>query len=411
MTGATGRGGSGSTLGVGLDETTIEELLPASSRRPRIERGDTPLLQVKGLRTSFYTRDGAVRAVDGIDFHVDRGEIMGLVGESGCGKSVTSLSIMGLVGRPGKVEAGEVLFDGRDLLKIGQDEMRKLRGDRLSMIFQQPQSSLNPVWDVGRQIGEVLEIHRGMKRGPARQRALELLKMVGIPDPERRLKAYPHEMSGGMAQRVMIAMALACEPELLIADEPTTALDVTIQAQILDLMRNLREQTGAAIILITHDLGVVAEMCDRVAVMYAGEIVEQTDVNSLFRLPRHPYTRGLIGSIPVVGDTREELSVIPGNVPNLIDVPKGCRFAPRCASRVAEDNAMAIDVHPGIHALEPGHDVRCWLYHDVNGRLIPRPAGWQPRTDVAAADVLATGAAADSGAAAAGTVIDSGGAP
>ncbi len=400
--------GTPTTLGVGLDQTTVEELLPASARRPRKERGDTPLLQVKGLRTSFYTRDGAVRAVDGIDFHVDRGEIMGLVGESGCGKSVTSLSIMGLVGRPGKVEAGEILFDGRDLLTIGPDEMRKLRGDRISMIFQQPQSSLNPVWDVGRQIGEVLEIHRGMKRGPARQRALELLRMVGIPDPERRLKAYPHEMSGGMAQRVMIAMALACEPELLIADEPTTALDVTIQAQILDLMRNLREQTGTAIILITHDLGVVAEMCDRVAVMYAGEIVEQTDVNTLFRLPRHPYTRGLIGSIPVVGDIREELSVIPGNVPNLIDVPKGCRFAPRCASRVAEDNAMAIDVHPGLFPLEPGHEVRCWLYHDMNGRLIPRPPGWQPRTDVDAAEVLATGAVADGGVAAAGTALDPG---
>ncbi len=242
---------------------------------------------------------------------------MGLVGESGCGKSVTSLSTMGLVGRPGKVEAGEVLFEGRDLLKLKPDEMRKLRGDQLSMIFQQPQSSLNPVWDVGTQIAEVLEIHRGMKSGPARSRALELLKMVGIPDPERRLKAFPHELSGGMAQRVMIAMALACEPELLIADEPTTALDVTIQAQILDLMRNLREQTGTAIILITHDLGVVAEMCDRVAVMYAGEIVEQTDVTTLFRRPRHPYTRGLIASIPVIGNVRDELSVIPGNVPNL----------------------------------------------------------------------------------------------
>jgi peptide/nickel transport system ATP-binding protein len=227
--------------------------------------------------------------------------------------------------------------------------------------------------------------------------------MVGIPDPERRLKSFPHELSGGMAQRVMIAMALACEPELLIADEPTTALDVTIQAQILDLMRNLREQTGTAIILITHDLGVVAEMCDRVAVMYAGEIVEHADVTTLFRQPRHPYTRGLIASIPVVGAVREELNVIPGNVPNLIDVPKGCRFAPRCASRVAEDNAMAIDVHPGLHSLEAGHEVRCWLYHDVNGRLIPRPDGWVPRTDVAAEEVLATGAVADSGAAAAGT--------
>jgi oligopeptide/dipeptide ABC transporter ATP-binding protein len=390
-------------LGPDIERTVIEELVPASARRPKKERGDRPLLEVRGLRTSFQTRDGVVKAVDGIDFHVDRGEIMGLVGESGCGKSVTSLSIMRLVGRPGTIDAGEVIFDGRDLLKLKPDEMRKLRGDRLSMIFQQPQSSLNPVWDVGTQIAEVLQLHRNMKRGPARARALELLRMVGIPDPERRLKEYPHEMSGGMAQRVMIAMALACEPELLIADEPTTALDVTIQAQILDLMRNLREQTGTAIILITHDLGVVAEMADRVAVMYAGEIVEQTDVTTLFRQPRHPYTRGLIASIPVVGDVRESLSVIPGNVPNLIDLPKGCRFAPRCASRVAEDNAMAIDVHPGLHPLEPGHEVRCWLYHDVNGRPIPRPAGWVPRTDVEAAEVLATGAAADAGAAAAGT--------
>jgi oligopeptide/dipeptide ABC transporter ATP-binding protein len=368
------------TLGPSLSETVVEELVPASARRPRRERGEKPLLEVKGLKTSFRTRDGIVRAVDGIDFHVDRGEIMGLVGESGCGKSVTSLSIMGLVGKPGKVDAGEILFDGTDLLKLKPGGMRKLRGDRISMIFQQPQSSLNPVWDVGRQIGEVLEIHRGMKRGAARARALELLRMVGIPDPSRRLKSYPHEMSGGMAQRVMIAMALACEPELLIADEPTTALDVTIQAQILDLMRNLREETGTAIILITHDLAVVAEMCDRVAVMYAGEIVEQSDVTALFRRPRHPYTLGLIGSIPVVGDVRDQLAVIPGNVPNLIDLPKGCRFAPRCTARVLEENAMALDVHPDIHPIEPGHEVRCWLYHDMNGRLMPHPADWVPRT-------------------------------
>jgi oligopeptide/dipeptide ABC transporter ATP-binding protein len=382
------------------ETTIVEELVPASHRRDHREAGTGPLLEVQGLRTSFHTRDGIVRAVDGIDFRVNRGEIMGLVGESGCGKSVTSLSIMGLVAGSGRVEGGQILFDGQDLLKLTPDQMRGLRGDRISMIFQQPQSSLNPVHDVGSQIGEVLELHRGMKRGPARERALELLKMVGIPDPERRLKAFPHEMSGGMAQRVMIAMALACEPELLIADEPTTALDVTIQAQILDLMRNLRERTGTAIILITHDLGVVAEMCDRVAVMYAGEIVEQTDVVTLFRQPSHPYTRGLIGSIPIVGDVRDELSVIPGNVPNLIDVPKGCRFAPRCAARVAEDNAMALDVHPGLYPLQPGHDVRCWLYHDANGRLIPRPEGWVPRTDVALEEVLATGAAADHGLAA-----------
>jgi oligopeptide/dipeptide ABC transporter ATP-binding protein len=367
------------TLGTSLAETAVEELVPASARRPRKERGDKPLLEVKGLKTSFKTRDGIVRAVDGIDFHVDRGEIMGLVGESGCGKSVTSLSIMGLVGKPGKVDAGEILFDGTDLLQLKPSGMRKLRGDRISMIFQQPQSSLNPVWDVGRQIGEVLEIHRGMKRGAARARALELLRMVGIPDPSRRLTSYPHEMSGGMAQRVMIAMALACEPELLIADEPTTALDVTIQAQILDLMRKLREETGTAIILITHDLAVVAEMCDRVAVMYAGEIVEQSDVTTLFRRPRHPYTLGLIGSIPVVGDVREQLAVIPGSVPNLIDLPKGCRFAPRCTARILEENAMALDVHPAIHPIDPGHEVRCWLYHDANGRLMPHPDDWIPR--------------------------------
>jgi peptide/nickel transport system ATP-binding protein len=392
------------TLDTSLERSIVEELVPAAARRPRSASTGT-ILDVRGLRTSFHTRDGIVKAVDGIDFQVQRSEIMGLVGESGCGKSVTSLSIMGLVSRPGRVEAGEIIFDGRDLLKLKPDELRKLRGDRLSMIFQQPQSSLNPVQDAGRQIAEVLEVHRGMKQGPARERALELLKMVGIPDPERRLKAFPHEMSGGMAQRIMIAMALACEPELLIADEPTTALDVTIQAQILDLMRNLREQTGTAIILITHDLGVVAEMCDRVAVMYAGEIVEQADVTTLFRHASHPYTRGLIASIPIVGDVREELSVIPGNVPNLIDLPKGCRFAPRCASRVAEDNAMAIDVHPGLHAIAEGHEVRCWLYHDVNGRRIPRPNGWVPRTDVAAEEVLATGAAADGGLAA-GTSVE-----
>jgi oligopeptide/dipeptide ABC transporter ATP-binding protein len=350
----------------------IEELVPASKRRPRHERGARPLLEVKGLRTSFYTRDGVVRAVDGIDFHVDRGEIMGLVGESGCGKSVTSLSIMRLVAKPGRTEAGEVLFDGQDLLKLSPDAMRRIRGERISMIFQQPQSSLNPVWDVGRQIAEVLEIHRGMRRGPARDRALELLRMVGIPDPSRRLKAFPHELSGGMAQRVMIAMALACEPELLIADEPTTALDVTIQAQILDLMRNLRDETGTAIILITHDLGVVAEMCDRVAVMYAGEIVEQTDVTTLFRRPLHPYTRGLIGSIPVVGSVQEELAVIPGNVPNLIDLPKGCRFAPRCQTRIEENVTLATEVHPQLLPVGEGHDVRCWVYHDAAGNLMPR---------------------------------------
>ncbi len=363
------------TLASATETSVVEELVPASKRRPRHERGERPLLEVKGLRTSFYTRDGVVRAVDGIDFHVDRGEIMGLVGESGCGKSVTSLSILRLVSKPGRIDAGEIVFDGQDLLKVKEGDMRKIRGDRISMIFQQPTSSLNPVWDVGRQIEEVLRIHRGMKGKAARARAQELLKMVGIPDPERRLNNFPHEMSGGMAQRVMIAMALACEPELLIADEPTTALDVTIQAQILDLMRNLRDETGTAIVLITHDLGVVAEMCDRVAVMYAGEIVEHTDTVSLFRRPMHPYTKGLIGSIPVVGSIQEELAVIPGNVPNLIDLPKGCRFAPRCTARIEEEVAMATEVHPNLLPIAPGHDVRCWLYHDAAGGLMPRREG------------------------------------
>ena len=359
-------------LGPSLEETTIEEIVPAAARRPKRERGERPLLEVRDLKTSFYTRDGVVRAVSGIDFHVDRGEIMGLVGESGCGKSVTSLSIMRLIAKPGIIEAGEVIFDGTDLLTVSPDEIRKIRGDRISMIFQQPTSSLNPVYQVGEQISEVLRIHRNLKGKVAEARVLELLRMVGIPDPQRRMKAFPHEMSGGMAQRVMIAMALACEPELLIADEPTTALDVTIQAQILDLMRNLRDETGTAIVLITHDLGVVAEMCDRVAVMYAGEIVEQTDVTALFRDPLHPYTQGLIGSIPVVGALKDELAVIPGNVPNLIDLPVGCRFAPRCVIRVEEDITLAPEHHPELLQVSPGHDVRCWRYHDERGDLLPR---------------------------------------
>ena len=238
-----------------------------------------PLLAVKDLKTYFYTEDGVVRAVDGVNFEVFPGEVLGLVGESGCGKSVTSLSIMGLVSKPGRVDGGEILLDGNNLLKLPEDEMVKIRGNRVSMIFQQPQSALNPVFKVGDQLSEVLNVHQDMGKEAGWNRAVALLKMVGVPDPERRAHAYPHELSGGMAQRVMIAMALACVPELLIADEPTTALDVTIQAQILDLMRDLRREMGTAVILITHDLGVVAEMADRVAVMYAGEIVEQTDVN------------------------------------------------------------------------------------------------------------------------------------
>jgi oligopeptide/dipeptide ABC transporter ATP-binding protein len=346
---------------------TIAEL-----REPRRRRGAAGerLLEVRNLHTSFKTSDGVVRAVDGVDFHVDRGEILGLVGESGCGKSVTSLSLMGLVASPGKVDAGEVIFDGRDLLTLSAKEMRGLRGDRISMIFQQPTSSLNPVYNVGWQIGEVLELHRKMKRGPARERAAELMQMVGIPDPVGRLAAFPHSLSGGMAQRVMIAMALALEPELLIADEPTTALDVTIQAQILDLMRDLQHETGTAIILITHDLGVVSEMCDRVAVMYAGEIVEQTDVRSLFAAPKHPYTQGLIGSVPTLGQVQPELATIPGSVPNLIDLPPACRFAPRCVPRVELSVPHCEEIHPELRPVDEGgisHDVRCWIYHRPEG--------------------------------------------
>jgi peptide/nickel transport system ATP-binding protein len=261
-----------------------------------------------------------------------------------------------------------------------------------------------PVVKVGKQIAEVLGEHTTLSKSERHRRVIEMMQSVNLPDPHQLFDAYPHQLSGGQRQRVMIAAALILRPALLIADEPTTALDVTIQAQILELLRELREATGAAILLITHDLGVVAEMCDRVAVMYAGESVEQADVSTLFRVPRHPYTRGLIASIPLLGDVREELSVIPGNVPNLIDLPQGCRFAPRCASRVAENNAMAIDAHPGLHSLEPGHEVRCWLYHDVNGERIPRAEGWVPRTDVSAEEVLATGAAADGGLAAGTTV-------
>jgi oligopeptide/dipeptide ABC transporter ATP-binding protein len=357
----------------GLEQGAIQDL-----RSVAVESAPTgpPLLDVRGLRTSFHTRSGIVRAVTGVDFSVRRGEVMGLVGESGCGKSVTSLSILGLIAKPGRVEAGEVLFDGEDLLKASEKRLRDLRGDRISMIFQQPTSSLNPVMDVGFQLGEVLEIHRNMKRRAARDRALELLRMVGIPDPKRRLASYPHEMSGGMAQRVMIAMALACEPAVLIADEPTTALDVTIQAQILDLMRTLQRETGTAIVLITHDLGVVAEMCNRVAVMYAGEIVEQTDVRTLFRAPKHPYTQGLIGSIPVVGELKDELATIPGNVPNLIALPEGCRFAPRCAARLEYGNVLATERHPELRPVAGGHDVRCWLYHMVDGSPRADPSSY-----------------------------------
>ena len=336
----------------------IETDLP----RP-VEAGDT-LLEVRGLQTHFDTREGVVKAVDGVDFHVDRGEVLGIVGESGCGKSVTSLSIMGLVSHPGEIVAGEILFDGRDITKLKKKEMRALRGEHISMIFQQPAGALNPVYRAGAQIKEVFELHREWSKDVEEEKVNEMLTKVGIPDPETRARAYPHELSGGMAQRIMIAMALACEPELLIADEPTTALDVTIQAQILDLIRDLQESTGTAVILITHDLGVVAELADRVAVMYAGEIVEEADVSALFKNPQHPYTRGLIGSIPILGHLKDQLDTIPGVVPSLIDLDPGCRFASRCVSRVEHDLEICTVRKPDLLETSEGHQVRCWLYQD-----------------------------------------------
>lgn len=330
-----------------------------------------PLLEVKNLKTYFYTEDGIVRAVDGVNFEVYPGEVLGIVGESGCGKSVTSLSIMRLVSKPGRVDEGQILLDGEDLLKIPEEEMIKVRGNRISMIFQQPQTALNPVFRVGDQLAEVLNVHQDLGKDAGWKRAVQLLKMVGVPDPERRAEAYPHELSGGMAQRVMIAMALACVPELLIADEPTTALDVTIQAQILDLMRDLRREMGTSVILITHDLGVVAEMAERVAVMYAGEIVEQTDVNTLFDQPLHPYTQGLIGSIPVLGEIKERLDVIPGSVPNLVNLPVGCRFAPRCQARFKYGLSICTEVKPDLDEIKPDHLVRCWLYQSAPGHVPP----------------------------------------
>ena len=337
---------------------------PVDTDLPRLAPAGEVLLEVKGLKTHFDTRDGVVKAVDEVDLTVNRGEVLGVVGESGCGKSVMSLSIMGLVRSPGEVVAGEILFDGQDLAQMKKEEVRKLRGENISMIFQQPGSALNPVYRAGAQIKEVFELHRDWSDDVEDEKVVEMLAKVGIPDPRVRARAYPHELSGGMAQRIMIAMALACQPELLIADEPTTALDVTIQAQILDLMRGLQNDLNTAVILITHDLGVVAEMADRVAVMYAGEIVEETDVSTIFKQPLHPYTKGLIGSIPVLGDLKANLSTIPGVVPSLIDLPRGCRFADRCTARVENGLEICLVRKPHLIEHEAGHKVRCWLYED-----------------------------------------------
>jgi peptide/nickel transport system ATP-binding protein len=292
---------------------------------------DQPLLSIANLKIIFHgDRGRTTHAVDSVDLAVGRGRTLGVVGESGSGKSVTFLAVMGLLPKDGSDISGQVRFEGTDLLALDDRKLRDLRGDRLAMIFQEPMTSLNPAYSIGEQIIEVLVRHKGLSRGEARERAIELLRRVRIPSPEQRIDEYPHRLSGGMRQRVMIAMALACEPELLIADEPTTALDVTIQAQILDLMRELKAESGAAIVLITHDLGVVAELCDDVAVMYAGEIVEQAPVEALFDLPQHPYTIGLLGAIPRLDRTSARLATIDGMVPSMAALPPGCRFAPRC---------------------------------------------------------------------------------
>ena len=323
-----------------------------------------PVLEVEDLSTHFLTADGANRAVDGVSWAVGEGETLGIVGESGCGKSVTALSVMRLVADPpGRIVGGAVRLDGADLLGLSETAMESVRGNEISMIFQEPMTSLNPLFSVGRQIAEAISRHRGAGRREAMREAVEMLRRVRIPEPERRARAYPHQLSGGMRQRVMIAMALSCNPRALIADEPTTALDVTIQAQILALIRELRETTGAAVVLITHDMGVVAENADRVAVMYAGRKVEEAPVDELFDRPAHPYTRGLLGAIPHRGGARKRLHEISGTVPSGAHLPPGCAFAPRCgrATRACRE------ARPALEEIRPGHRVACWHSEDAAG--------------------------------------------
>jgi oligopeptide/dipeptide ABC transporter ATP-binding protein len=344
--------------------------------------GDTPgnLLEVRDLKTHFFTRDGTVRAVDGVSFEIRDGQTLGVVGESGCGKSITAMSILRLIERPGRTVAGEIRLHGKDLLKLSDSEMRDVRGNQISMIFQEPMTSLNPVYTCGNQIAESVELHDAVGKREAWARAVDMLRQVGIPEPERRAKQYPHQLSGGMRQRVMIAMALATNPELLVADEPTTALDVTIQAQILELMKALRERNKMAIMLITHDLGVVAEMADEVVVMYAGKVFERADALTIFERPHNPYSRGLLASIPRIGEKRERLEVIRGVVPNPLNLPTGCLFKRRCPF------AMPVcDTAPPLREVGPGHISRCWL----------TPAGEPPSIGADAPPEVAEEAAAE----------------
>ena len=324
-----------------------------------------PLLEVKDLRTYFYTQDGVVKAVDGVSFYLNEGETLGIVGESGCGKSVSLLSVMRLIPQPpGKIVGGEVFFEGVDLLKLSDDEIRKVRGNKIAMVFQDPMTYLNPVLTIGVQIREALELHMGMDKKQSRKRTVELLEMVGIPEAKDRLDDYPHQFSGGMRQRVMIAMALACNPQILVADEPTTALDVTIQAQIVELVKRLRDEIDLAIIWITHDLGVIAGLADRMQVMYAGHVVEEAPVKELYGDPRHPYTLGLIGSLPRLDEVRKErLKSIDGLPPDLIDLPPGCPFQPRCVYAVQKCQ----EERPELEAVGPKHRAACWVDVSAGG--------------------------------------------
>ena len=320
------------------------------------ERHVGPLLEIKGLKTHFFTQDGVVKAVDDVTFQIGHGQTVGVVGESGSGKSVTSLSAMRLIDRPGRIVAGEILLNGENILAKSEDDMRDVRGDQMSMIFQEPMTSLNPVFTNGDQIAEAVQQHTAVSRREAWDRAVEMLRVVGIPDAKRRASEHPHQLSGGMRQRVMIAMALSTDPDLLIADEPTTALDVTIQAQILEVMRDLRTKNRMAIMLITHDLGVVAEMADEVVVMYAGKVVERSDVRTVFGSPHHPYTKGLLLSIPRLDERVDRLAVIKGTVPSPYNLPSGCLFKRRCPYRM-----RVCDVAPPYQEIRPGHVSRCWL--------------------------------------------------
>jgi peptide/nickel transport system ATP-binding protein len=321
---------------------------------------ETNVLEVHNLRTSFYTDDGEVKAVDGVSFTLPKGKTLGIVGESGSGKSITALSILQLLASNGKVIDGEVRFKGENLIGYSDRKMRDIRGNAISMIFQEPMTSLNPVFTVGQQISEALIKHQKLSKRDALLKSVDLLKLVGIPSPEARVRNYPYELSGGMRQRVMIAMALACDPEILIADEPTTALDVTIQAQILQLIKELQHRLGMSVVFITHDLGVVAETCDYVAVMYAGQVVEYSDVFTIFKEPKHPYTIGLLNSLPRHDMEQDKLEPIRGNVPNVRDMPIGCRFSPRCPA--ATDLCRA--ELPELLKDDKGNDVRCWIYSD-----------------------------------------------